>query len=255
MTGYDVFQANQSLSLKVDLVDQYTGENIDAASVNITLFDEAENIISGPVAAIVDTNASPMTAEFTISALDNTVTERSMRRVLLEIEDAATNVFTLSYFYLLEQGDKVIPGSNSYGYFAVLLKQSSVMENLDSFNQASHLNKQKALISAFHNIGKCPVYVDVGEGPIHPNELDEAELALLDAKTLAKLVRAQVREANFLLGDDPHLDRRRSGLISQSHGEITEFFRVQKPLDLPVCNVALRELTGLVSWNMKLARA
>lgn len=276
MAGYDVFQANQDLNLSVALVSEYTGANIDAVSATVSVYDEAEVLIDGPTAATITpvpgpAIAPPFTADFTVLAAVNAASTPTMRQIVLMVTDSLGNEYRVNYYYILETGDRVIPGTNSYAYFAVLLRASSLMQGIDTFNESSHLDKQRALISAYYNIGKCPVdvranisnyqdrlYTDAlfgGAHPIHPNLMSEAELALIWPESLNRLIRGQIREANFLLGDEPVLDRRRRGLISESHGEVTQFFRVAKPVELPVCTAALKEMTGLLVWNKKLARS
>lgn len=256
MAGYDVFQANQDLNFSVALVSEYTGVNIDAVSATVSVYDEAETLLTGPTAAVISPTPGlailpPFTADFTVLTAINTATAPTMRQVVLTVTDSVGNDYRVNYFYVLEVGDRVIPGTNSYAYFAVLLRTSSLMQGIDAFNEASHIDKQRALISAYYNIGKCPVDV----GGAHPNLMTEAELALIWPENLNRLFRGQIREANFLLGDEPVLDRRRRGLISESHGEVTQFFRVAKPVELPVCTAALKEMTGLLVWTKKLARS
>lgn len=250
MSGYDVYQAGQDLSFAVDLVDQFSGQSITAVSGTVTILDE-DGVVVAAASPLTIIAGDPAVGTFTVDSLVNTVLESESRQALLEITDDVGNVRRIDYYYVLENGDKVVTGENSYAFMGYIVRQSTSMSGIDAFNDAGHADKQKALISAYYNMARLPLSID-GE---HPNDMTEDDLVNIDQSYVLKLVRAQIREANFLLGDDEIDDARRRGLISQSHGEITEFFRVSKPVETPACRAALNELTGLLSWNLKIGRA
>ena len=85
-------------------------------------------------------------------------------------------------------------------------------------------------------------------------ELIDADIGLLQPKTYQRLLRAQVIEADDVLGGNPIEARRRLGLISDSAGESAHFFRTSKPLNLPCCRGAIDELRGIVSWGLHVRR-
>lgn len=69
------------------------------------------------------------------------------------------------------------------------------------------------------------------------------------------LRRAQIAEANQILQGDPVKRRRQSGVMSESVGESSMFFRPGKPLMLGVSEEALQYLTGYLDMKLTTTRS
>ncbi|GAL22948.1 hypothetical protein JCM19235_1249 [Vibrio maritimus] len=61
-------------------------------------------------------------------------------------------------------------------------------------------------------------------------------------------------EAEHLLGGDGTEDLRAKGVMSYTVGEVKQFFRTSKPLDLVVSKHALRYIGRYVQYNRRLSR-
>jgi hypothetical protein len=69
------------------------------------------------------------------------------------------------------------------------------------------------------------------------------------------LRKAQVCEADVILGGDVIADRRRAGLLSESIGESSMMFRSGKPLNLGISHRSLEYLSGFVDIRITMGRA
>ena len=87
-------------------------------------------------------------------------------------------------------------------------------------------------------------------------------LALLAATQYAQLPerfklalrKAQVTEADNILGDDVLGAKREAGIILDSVGQTKQMFRNTKPLDMPVSKRALRFLSYFLVFNRTIGR-
>lgn len=87
------------------------------------------------------------------------------------------------------------------------------------------------------------------------DSLSADEYARLPVRFKTALKRAQVIEANFLLGGDPIEQVRSQGLMSQTVGESSQFYRATKPLELAISRRAIAELRGYVVYSLRRGRA
>ena len=82
--------------------------------------------------------------------------------------------------------------------------------------------------------------------------ISEVDLTLIDSDLLAAIAKAQIAEADFMMGGDTVEDKRRTGLMSETVGESSNMFRPGKPLVLAGSEKALRYLTGYITWSRRI---
>lgn len=186
---------------------------------------------------------------------------------------------SMLYHELVVESDVLLrKGFNSFASRGDLVLEAFNIANIDDFKSASQQEQTAALISAYYNIGKVKVdflpprvrrYLQVdqslldaplwGVGYANPIEGVKTTLMLkpelyekLLPGQLTQLMRAQIVEANHLLGGDVVERQRLSGLLSMGAGESTYMYRTSKPLELPINKRTAIELTGIITYALHL---
>lgn len=192
-------------------------------------------------------------------------------RMIIELTNAATTPpFNVEQSYVLnvdpqyEVGDltgltHLAAGVNSFDTLENMLLKLAEMPQLTMAINASRNDLKGALMGAYLNIGKLTVDFGVedivnGGYKTSTEDFTSAELTALDAASLNVLLRAQLIEANALLGGHPVEDRRRAGMLSDSVGESAIFFRTSKPLQLPVYRDTAIAMKGYIIWAKSISR-
>jgi hypothetical protein len=85
--------------------------------------------------------------------------------------------------------------------------------------------------------------------------LTPAQLAKLYVPMLDGLKKAQLVEADEILNGDPSIKARQRGLISETVGESSQFYRQGMPLDLPIAPAAMKYLQRWVRFGARIARS
>lgn len=250
------YPADRPVVIDLSFTD-YSGNPVTPDSATYTLFDRSGALAENQAIDLSGGVPSTLTIPGILNQVDSGMTRGYRRVELTYVSDGAT--FVTSQTYLLERSDRLVVGDNSFATLPDLLLTAADMIELRAFHNASETRQVSALIGAWHNLGQLPVQFEDLEGTDRYElgttvELIDTDLALLQPKTLRRLLRAQVIEANDLLGGNPIEARRRLGLISDSAGESAHFFRTAKPLNLPACREAVDELRGIVSWGVRVGR-
>jgi hypothetical protein len=81
------------------------------------------------------------------------------------------------------------------------------------------------------------------------------EFVALPERFLLALYRAQVLQADDILGADPIQDRRKSGLMSETVGESSNMYRPGTPIMWQMSRRALEALSGYLDYRMVAGRA
>jgi hypothetical protein len=88
--------------------------------------------------------------------------------------------------------------------------------------------------------------------------LDEMELMqfqMLLTTQLKDFRKAQLVQADYLLGGSPIEKGIEDGLQSSTIGEISQFYRPRPTLNLAICKGALSYVGKYIRWTLKLGRA
>lgn len=137
----------------------------------------------------------------------------------------------------------------------------SEMPALDGWDAAEKEDRTAALITAHRSLCRLTLRYkrdSEGAGYIYVTELDkllDSEWAELPVEVQTALQRAQMREADILLRGDPVADRRRSGIVSETVGESSMFFRQVPEVRGPVSREAMEEIGRYVFRSTRIARA
>jgi hypothetical protein len=85
--------------------------------------------------------------------------------------------------------------------------------------------------------------------------ISEDEFRSLPHSFVNAIRRAQLAEANVLLGGDPADDKRQAGIVSESIGESKMFFQSRPYLNLPISRQAYEEIKSFIRIVVQVARA
>ncbi|MCG5512854.1 hypothetical protein [Ectothiorhodospira shaposhnikovii] len=188
---------------------------------------------------------------------------RSIRKIEVIAKTQEQNHVLLSEMYLIASANLLVPGKNSFQTYEQALMTAMDMPEMVGWEASSRDQRVGAMVEAHHRIGalKFSVAFDDWQSRLTTSgyiadvrELTEAELAALSVRFLQAIRKAQVAEANVILGGDPVADRRREGLMVDTVGESKTMFRHGKPIQLPVSSHALRYLSGYISMTVGIGR-
>lgn len=190
------------------------------------------------------------------------------------------NVVLLTQSYILEPADVLVPGLNSFQTLVEAEITALDVTGLDGWLSASERDKIAALIDARAKIlqlrfsllddslrfGQDSLFytrdggaMTLGTQWFLPEgggleSLTLAQFQALPARFRTALYKAQVAEADGLLGGDPVDVRRQEGLIRETIGEVTQVYRDGHPVNMTVSRRALRYLAPFVSLTRRVGR-
>ncbi len=149
----------------------------------------------------------------------------------------------------------LVVGENSFATKAELMGMLQQLPHLTALATADEEIRQGALVAAYDNICLMQPHPEtLLVDRFHDLTAEHLTDYHLGPRTRRQLLRAQLIEANLVLGGDPIADRRRVGMISDSNGESAQFFRTAIPLRLPVYRDTAEALTGLISYTARVGR-
>jgi hypothetical protein len=288
----DIFLAGTSVALAVPLQDR-NGNALDVASIEYRIVNQAgaevlartalTTFVGGSEAVIevpAGLNAVATIDPATITAgMIDSFFVRESRTVELFCTDAVGNTVLLTSTYALEPAETLIAGLNSFQNFTQAQLVAMDIPQLVGWNGSNEKDKIAALIEARLQICQLRFNIinsNVNWGQDNLNYVPEGayptpyagmfmfngNLALITPSNFTRLpprfklalCRAQVAQADAILGGDPVDVRRKEGLILESIGEVKQMFRGGKPLDLPVSKRALKYLSPFVSFSQRIGR-
>ena len=248
----DQYPAGTAVTLEFD-----TG-GVDPVSASYSVIDDSGAFLETDTP--VGTLATPL--QITIDATLNEPgdTSTSARTVVLTYENGDGNKIKSRKSYILTTGMELVAGERSVIGFTQFLALYHEMPQ-GPLARASDHYQTRALLSAYRNIDKLDlkfsglIYGERRITPLsHRRVSDFTKEELLELKNEApraydQLARAQIIEADGILGAYPVEDRRRADIISDSSGESAKFFRTSLPPKLPVYRATAEQLKGLVDWS------
>lgn len=252
---------------------QPSGAPLIPSTVTRTVMDEAGVVLS-PAEAVTVPPEATNSIEIEIPAALNDLQGaqvRGARQVLVKFTTAAGE-FEHVEVYLIEKSIILTRMQNSFVTYPEALMVRRDLVTLDGWDSASQADRVAALTFAHSNL--CQMTYRFREGanqsrlgwePGNPFGLwtyvydiqlaDEAEWNQYTREFKTALQRAQLAEADVLLKGDPVGEKRRAGIISETIGESSMFFRQVPEVRLAVSREALTHLKGYVFRESRIARA
>lgn len=264
-------------SVEYRVIDQAGGEKVARTALSDFTPGDTEAMVSVPA----DVNQiAGIPENIGYNQIDQ-FNPREARTVELFLIDAAGNTTILAKSYALEPSDVLIVGLNSFQTLTQADLLSLEIPNVSGWAAASEHEKITALIEARVRIcqlrftligsninfgqdnlnyvpeGSWPTpYAGPGMFMFNGNLalMTPANFVRLPPRFKTALSKAQVAEADAILGGDPVETRRQEGMILESIGESKQMFRSAKPLDLPVSRRALKYLSPFVTFSKHIGR-
>lgn len=286
----DIYLAGTPVTVVVPITDR-NGNPLTATSVEYRVVkSDGTEVVAKAALGTFTSGASEasitVAAEFnTVPAIDvDAVTFAQIDSIAVRearlVEVFATvggNVILITKSYALEPVDSLVPGLNSFQTYAQAELGALDIPNMVGWNAAHEKDRIAALVEARWRINQLRFallnsnmnfgqdnlgYVPEGTFPTPYTGMFNGNLSVLAPRQfknlpprfLAALRKAQVAQANALLGSDDISERRADGLVLESIGEVRQMYRQGKPLDLPVCKEALRYLSPFVTFSKKIGR-
>lgn len=260
----DVFRSGTDVKMTVAFVDD-TGTTINVASASYRVLDE--NRVEVVAVTALTVNAGDTSTQITVLAANNALPTgaiRAGRTIEITMVDTNGNTKTTSASYVIETTEVLGIMTNSYQTLENAEIVAFDLPELERWNSATVQQKRAALVEAYHRLGNLAYRVGWNQSqdqlsfPFwsirNLNEWTKTEFDRLPPKFKLALNRAQVTEADMILGADDIGELRRDGLMSQSIGESSQMYRPGKPIMLPVSIRALRKLSGYVTFNPVIGR-
>lgn len=278
----NVFLAATDVTLSVPLTDtDGNALSVTAVQYRVTNADGLEIIALTALVGFVSLAAK---AVIVVPAASNTPpsgTSRALRHVELRCQ-VGLNVVTLSTDYVVESGEQLEIGVNSFQSLTQANFNAALIPNLIGWDSAATAQRVAALIDArlhicqlnFGSLNSNAIWGQdslsfVPEGAYSTGVVRAGssfawggDLTFVSAEQFVKLpdifikalTRAQIAEADAILGGDPIEQKRRAGLMLDTIGESKQMYRAGKPLELPVSRRALSYLSMFVTFSKRIAR-
>lgn len=251
----DTYRANSTISLVIPLVND-EGVTLTPISVNVRVIDEVgAEVMPNSVSEFV---LGADTVSVVINQTYNTLSTGALKGMrVIELTTTAADGSTdfIQYPYILEVESGLVMMVNSYQTLNQAKLVATDMAELAAWESAKDAQLKAAMIEAYHRIGKLK-FIDSGFDDWIPsiNKLSAADFATLPPLFITAIRRAQVAEADAILGGDPIAKKREEGLMSDSVGQSSIMFRPGKPLALGISKQALNQLGGWVTFGMRIGR-
>lgn len=248
------FIAGNPVAIEVEF-ENSRGEFITPTSASYSLLDEQYQAIKVDQ-AFVPTGPAHL---LVIDASDNTLpagTVSGYRQINVKFTDQDGAVYTTTANYVINQTAQVDPGVNGFATFGEIMIHATRMSEVETIMAAAPETVMSALTGAYFNIGRLSINLVVGSRTVHTTrDLSAADLQLLEPVDRSRFIEAQIIEAEYLLGGNPVEQRRRMGLMSESIGEVSQFFRTSMPMTTPVCSDCYRVLSRYIRRGVTIGRA
>ena len=197
---------------------------------------------------------------------------RGIRTIELEITTASGGTVFMSEVVMLQGATALSFGINSFQTYsqALLLSEDMIDEHVAGWGPASRETREKALIEAYKRIMQLPIGMHFDDqqsmlqidtqflqnyGPLMLRYMTPAQMQGIYKPMMKALQLAQVTEATEILNGDPVSAARKQGILSQTVGESSQFFRPAKPLELVVSTRTINILQRWVRFNTRIGRA
>lgn len=272
-------EPNTDVTFAINLVNEL-GSALSVSSVSYLLFDGDNNIVIPETSTNYTTVSLKPQVSITIPAIYNIVPSISSSRArLLQVNVVTTdkNLVKVKEVYGIDSLTPISFMNRSYQSYqdAELLAYETL--NLENWNSETETNKINALRTAFDQIGvlsfnvrkynvQSPTSIDPYSNPLFQerwsykinniNEFSSEYMLTMPEGFIKALKLAQVLQADYVLGKggtSETLEQQR--LVSETVGESSKTWKSTKALRLPLCESAMRALTGYIQFGGKLGHA
>jgi hypothetical protein len=209
----------------IEITYEYNGTTLTLTDFEYEVLDANSEVL---IARQSDPNfnAGNSSSILTIPASQNTTTAKRDARLLNCYLINASGEYVVSRAYMLKGNVlQLTPLTDSFMSFPQsVLVRVQMAEDQEYFDMLSDELKAIALEEAFNRL--CKIKFKVGDTTILDiKALDLSAFNALNADFLLDLKKAQIAEANSMVENSPIRDKIRSGIISETIGESSMFFK------------------------------
>jgi hypothetical protein len=265
------YLAGTSVNLPIEFNDD-DGNPLQVTEVSYRIIDQnGQESVPRTSLALEDTTLSIASQHNQITPLDiDALTMESLghvainevRTVEFDIVLADGNTIGHDISYILYPRERLIVGLNSFQTQSQAMLTASATHDVEVFTSSTPAQRVAGLIEARDRICQLS-FVDMtlgqsyfGSGEqIKLNELTPRQFNALSERFKAALRKAQIAEANVVLGGGDVIEQmRQQGLTSQTIGETHETYRNATPLNMLVSKVTMRCLSDFLANGKKITR-
>jgi len=259
------YLAGADVTVTIPLVDS-AGNAIKPASASYRVLDENGTVLidTTPV-PYLSPNGDPL--GILVGAGENGLPAgavRALRTVeVLAVTDAGTRLLTANY--VIEATEPLVPGTNSFQTINKAELVALDIPNLNGWNNATRDERVAAMIQARLNIGQMSYryrWSENWQNFIYPEfgiysiiQFTQGQYLSLPIDFRQTCERAQIIEADDLLGADPVLAKRAQGIVSETVGDSTTMFSPVRPARQLLCARAMHELARYIVKRIRLSRS
>lgn len=272
--------ANRTASFSIPLIDE-GGAAFVGVSATWELFDARGNIIASDI--VPPFAQSDTAVSFEISADDMSLDageSSSGREIVVYVTVVGGVINEIRDYFVLVSPQSLALMANSFTTYPEALAVRTEFAALHGWDASDRTRQCAALAQAFRNLCKMAykvpgyngsidnqdkaywgtgtdegIFWDRGGRRVRVSTLTPDEFDGLPEPFKRALRRAQIAEANILLGGDPIAEKRKSGLISETIGESSSFFDSKPYLNLPISRQAYEEVKRFVHLRIGASRA
>jgi hypothetical protein len=217
------FASNTDVQIEVPY--EYNGNALTLTGFEYEVLDATSTVLL-PRQADPTFSASDTSSILTIPEAINTTTAKRDVRLLNCYLITTAGEYIVSQVYLLKGNQLLLtPLTDSFMTFPQsLLTRAGMAEPQEYFDALSDELKAVALEESFNRIAKCKFKVGTTT-ILDIKALTLSEFNALDASFLNDLRKAQIAEANLIVENSPIRDKIRAGIISETIGESSMFFK------------------------------
>lgn len=244
------FAANTSCTITVQ--HSYNGETITLTGLEYILLDALGNVLveREPVAGF---NPATTQTNLVVTAANNTTTKkRDVRQLKFFMINADGERITNAVYML--KGDELeltVPTDSFQTFPEAMVNRMNMPDTLTYYDALTDTQKVTALEAAYLRLQN----LTFGVGGVKVTNLSDytpEAFRALNPKFLAALQKAQIVEADVLVENSPVAEKIRQGIISETIGESSMFFRSDgKVIPSKIPHLSDRAYPYLSDWIYK----
>jgi len=266
-----VFRENTQVTLTVAVPKDAAGGALTVTSVDLAVLDETGTVIA-PEASVTAPVAGAERFEAVLALAFNSIgASRRAARVVRVKMTTAEGVYETEELYLLEKPQQLEKLKNSFVTLGEAYMVARDMVGLDGWAAAEADERVAALVTAHRSLCRLTFRykgttsqsritwgqsAEIGYSYVTEiKDITEGEWTSTPEHFRTALMRAQLAEADILLQGDPVGEKRRAGIVSETIGESSMFFRQNPEVHLPISRAAMEHLAGYVYRDTRISRA
>jgi hypothetical protein len=256
----DSYRSGSEVVVSVPFVDR-NGIRLTPTAISWRLLnDEAAEVKSSATIGTFDVDLGKV--DITVAGTYNTLGASEaygLRRVEATLTVGGNQIVVTSD-YLLDAAQPFVAGVNSFMTYETALVQARFLGPLVGWDAASEDERKAALFKAYDAMSGFVYefrYVDDETERMTLKDLAEAGTGLTDVKPtqIVDFRRAQLLQADYILGGNQIEKDIGDGLQSSTIGEVSQFFRPRATLTLAICRAALAYVGRYICWGLVIGRA